>query len=79
METRETNEDGGLKIFGNWGQIAKKMKGLLPDLSDADLELEAGKERELLRKLEYKLRKTEDELIYIIKKCQPEIKSVQSD
>lgn len=60
------------KITGNWSEQAKQLKTKFNQLTDADLKFEAGKETELLTRIEKKLNKKRDEVINIIKKNQPE-------
>ncbi|MDA9563470.1 hypothetical protein N9R81_02205 [Flavobacteriales bacterium] len=59
------------KITGNWNEQSKLLKGKFSQLTDPDLKFEAGKEKELLEKLEIRLNKETDEVIDIIKKVQP--------
>jgi hypothetical protein len=57
------------KISGNWIKTAKAIQDKYALLSDADLKFEAGKEDELLGRIETKLKIERDEAIKIIKKC----------
>jgi hypothetical protein len=60
------------KITGNWDNQSKELKKQFSQLTDADLKFEAGKEHELLTRLESKLNKKREEVIDIIKKAQSE-------
>ncbi len=51
---------------GNWVELKFKLKKLYPQLTDNDLHHEEGLEEEMLRMVEYKLRKTKEELRVII-------------
>ena len=59
------------KITGNWANHSKTLKGKFPQLTDADLKFETGKENELLGRVETRLNKKREEVINIIKKVQP--------
>jgi hypothetical protein len=69
------------KITGNWANQSKTLKGKFPQLTDADLKFETGKENELLGRVETRLKllgrvetrlnKKREEVINIIKKGQP--------
>jgi len=57
------------KITGNWTKQATELKEKYSQLTDADLKFEAGKENELLGRVETKLNKKREEVINIINKC----------
>jgi len=59
------------KVVGNWDTQCKADKVNFPQLTDADLKFETGKESELLGRMETKLNKKRDEVINIIRKGQP--------
>jgi len=59
------------KIAGNWNVQSKKLKEAFPQLTDEDLKHEAGKEVELLTRLETRLEKNRAEVISIIRKSEP--------
>jgi uncharacterized protein YjbJ (UPF0337 family) len=61
-----------LKITGNWDTQSKLLKEKYSQLTDADLKFEAGKEEELISRVETKLNKKREEVINIIKKGLPE-------
>jgi uncharacterized protein YjbJ (UPF0337 family) len=62
----------GFKITGNWESQAKELKIKYPQLTDADLKFEAGKENELLGRVESRLHKNRDEVIAILNKMKTE-------
>jgi uncharacterized protein YjbJ (UPF0337 family) len=51
-----------LKMKGAWNEVKGKLKQKYGDLTDNDLAFAAGKEDELLGRLQTKLGKTKDEL-----------------
>ena len=51
-----------LEIKGNWNQIKGKLKQKYGQLTDDDLTLAAGKEEELLGRLQQRLGKNKDEI-----------------
>ena len=53
---------------GNWNEIAGKLKQQYANLTDDDLLFKAGKEEELLGRLQQKLGKTKEELRKLIAK-----------
>ena len=63
---------GSFKIVGNWDKQSKMLKEEFSELTDADLEFEAGKEFELLTRIETRLNKKRDAVIKILKKGQLE-------
>lgn len=64
----KTNED--FKISGNWENQSKNLQEKFSQLTDADLKYEAGKENELLVRVETRLNKKREEVINIIRKTQ---------
>ena len=56
------------KIVGNWEVQSKKLKEKFPQLTVEDLKYEAGKDVELLTRLETRLKKDRHEVISLIKK-----------
>ena len=54
------------KIVGNWNWQSKKLQEKFPQLTDEDLKHEAGKESELLTRLERRLEKNRQEVIRLI-------------
>lgn len=59
-----------LKIKGNWNELKGKLKQKYAKLTDDDLLFVAGKEDELLGRLQKRLGKTQDELSDVIEKLQ---------
>jgi uncharacterized protein YjbJ (UPF0337 family) len=55
-------------VKGNWNEIAGKLKQQFANLTDDDLLFKAGKEEELLGRLQQKLGKTKEELRKLIAK-----------
>lgn len=58
------------KIKGIWKDHAKKLQDKFPKLTDADLEFTAGKEEDLLKRIEVKLNKKREEVVGILKTIQ---------
>jgi uncharacterized protein YjbJ (UPF0337 family) len=71
METTHKNETP-FSITGDWSKQTKHLKEKFPQLTDADLHLETGKEQEMLGRLSSRLNKKQEEVIGIIKAIQPE-------
>ena len=63
---------GAYKIVGNWDEQSKTLKEKFPQLTDADLKFETGKDVELFARLEKRLNKKRDEVISLLKKGQLE-------
>lgn len=59
------------KITGNWEIQAKQLKEKFAQLTDNDLKFEVGKEEDLLKRIETRLKKKREEVINIIVKGQP--------
>ncbi|MGL5892202.1 MAG: hypothetical protein ACRC3B_20075 [Bacteroidia bacterium] len=72
MDATQTQPNGTFKITGDWAVQSKQLKEQFSQLTDADLTFEAGKEHDLLKKIETRLNKKRDEVINIIKKTQTE-------
>jgi uncharacterized protein YjbJ (UPF0337 family) len=51
---------------GNWDELKSKLKKIYPQLTDDDLHHDEGMEESMLRMVEYKLRKTKEEMREII-------------
>ena len=67
METTQKKSSENFKIGGNWEAQSKQIKAKFPQLTDADLKFEAGKEEELLSRLQSRLGKNREEVIDIVK------------
>lgn len=70
MDTTENRSGGPFKIVGNWEVQASKLKEKYPQLTDADLKFETGKEADLLSRLEARLNKNRSFVMNIIEKGQ---------
>jgi uncharacterized protein YjbJ (UPF0337 family) len=57
-----------LNIKGNWNEVAGKLKQKFANLTDDDLLYAAGKDEELLGKLQQRLGKTQAEIRQLIEK-----------
>jgi uncharacterized protein YjbJ (UPF0337 family) len=55
-----------LRIKGNWNQMKGKIKQKYPGLTDDDLMIVAGKEDDLLGRLQRKTGKSRDEVVSYI-------------
>jgi hypothetical protein len=51
---------------GHWDQLKNRLKREYPQLTDTDLQHEEGLEDSMLRMVEYKLKKTKEEMREII-------------
>ncbi len=67
-ETTQIKTPEAFKIKGNWEAQSKLLKERFSQLTDADLKFEAGKENELLTRVQTKLNKKREEVINIIDK-----------
>jgi hypothetical protein len=72
METKTKKSAMDFKIKGNWETQAKELKKKYPQLGEADLKLEKGKEMELVSRLAKTLNKKTEDIMNIIKKGQIE-------
>ena len=68
MEIIQSQTGEIFKISDNWEKQSKKLIEKYSVLSEADLQYEAGKENELLTRVETKLNKKRDDVINIINK-----------
>jgi uncharacterized protein YjbJ (UPF0337 family) len=66
MEPTQKKSTESFKISGNWSAQSKQLKEKYPQLTDADLKFEVGKEEELLTRLQTRLHKNRDEVIAAI-------------
>ena len=71
-KTKSKKSSMDFKINGNWENQAKELKKKYPQLNEADLKFEIGKEMDLVHRLSKSLNKKSDEVINIIKKGQVE-------
>jgi len=72
METKTKKSSMNFKIKGNWEPQAKELKKKYPQLTEADLKFEAGKETDLVNRLAKSLNKKKEEVINLIKKVELE-------
>lgn len=70
MNNNYNVNEPSFEITGNWDVQAMRLKGKYAQLTDSDLIYEAGKEQELLSRVETRLKKERDEVIKIIKDVQ---------
>jgi len=66
MDTTEIKNTEPFKITGNWDYQSKQLKEKFPQLTEADLTFETGKEDEMLTRIATKLNKNREELISVI-------------
>lgn len=71
MESKANKGSENFKISGDWKSQANNLKEKFPQLTDADLEFENGREDDLLERVEARLHKKREEVINIISKGQP--------
>jgi len=67
METTQNKPNENFKITGNWDAQSKKLKEQHPELTDADLQFEPGKENELITRLQSRLKLTHEQVVDAIK------------
>ncbi len=72
METTHTKTSEKFRITGSFTALSKKLKDKYPQLTDADLKFESGKEDEMIGRLEKRLHKNHEEVIQILNKMQLE-------
>jgi len=68
MSNQEVKVQPEFKVTGNWNEQSKVLKSKFSQLTDADLKFEAGKENEMLTRIESRLNKKREEVINIINK-----------
>lgn len=68
MDMNQNKSTPAFTITGNWTNQSKQLKEKFPQLTDADLKFETGKENDLLKRVETRLNKNREEVINIIKK-----------
>ena len=67
METTQNKPNENFKITGSWDEKSKKLKEQHPELTDADLQFEPGKENELIPRLQSRLKLTHEQVVDAIK------------
>jgi len=67
-QSKTVNE--GFTVTGNWTMLAKNLKAKFAQLTESDLKFEAGKENDLITRIEARLHKTRDEVILLLKNAQ---------
>lgn len=67
MDTNQNKGDNSFKISGDWNEQSKQLKEKFSTLTDYDLKLEEGKEKEMLERIGNRLRKNREEVLNIIK------------
>jgi hypothetical protein len=72
METTQKKTSENFKITGSIGNLSKRLKEKYPQLTEADLKFESGKENEMIARLEKRLNKNHEEVVQILKKMQLE-------
>ena len=72
METTQKKSSENFKITGSFPALSKKLKEKYPQLTDADLKFESGKENEMISRLEKRLSKNHEQVIDLLKKLQLE-------
>lgn len=70
MSTSQNKGNDVFKITGDWKVQSKKLQEKFPRLTADDLKLEAGKDEQLLIRVETRLNKGRKEVIDIINKTQ---------
>lgn len=67
MGTNHNKDDKSFKIPKTWNEQSKQLKEKFSTLTDYDLKLEEGKEKEMLERIGNRLRKNREEVLSIIK------------
>ncbi|WP_126651656.1 hypothetical protein [Chryseobacterium aureum] len=67
MNANHNNGNPSFKIPKDWNLQSKQLKEKFSTLTDYDLKLEEGKEKEMLERIGSRLRKNREEVINIIK------------
>lgn len=71
MSDDKNHKGRAFNMYGDWNLQSAELKKKFSELTDDDLFFEAGREKELLRRLETRLHKSREAVIAIIKACQP--------
>jgi len=71
MDSTQNTTGGTFRITGDWNVQSKKLKEKYSQLTDDDLKYEAGKENELLNRVQTRLNKKREEVITILRDVQP--------
>ncbi|WP_346986223.1 hypothetical protein [Chryseobacterium sp. POE27] len=67
MDINHNKGDKSFKIPENWDEQSKQLKEKFSILTDHDLKLQEGKEKEMLERIGNRLRKNREEVLNIIK------------
>ena len=67
MDTNLNKSDKSFKIPKDWNVQSKQLREKFSTLTDYDLKLEEGKEKEMLERIGNRLRKNREEVLNIIK------------
>ncbi|AZA99375.1 hypothetical protein EG359_07060 [Chryseobacterium joostei] len=67
MDTNHNKGDKSFKITKDWATQSKQLREKFSTLTDYDLKLEEGKEKEMLERIGNRLRKNREEVLNIIK------------
>ncbi len=70
MNTVQNKPNETLKITGNWNKQSQQLKEKYPQLTDADLAFEFGKETELVKRIQTRLNKKTEEVESLLRKGQ---------
>lgn len=68
MNNTHSNTETPFTITGNWAKQSKALMEKFEQLTEADLMFVAGKENDLITRLEKRLNKKREEVVNIIKK-----------
>ncbi|MGQ3015117.1 MAG: hypothetical protein ACT6QS_15505 [Flavobacteriales bacterium] len=75
MNTARNEEQGPLKITGDWDMHKANLQSKYPQLTDDDLRFSQGREDDLIRRLGDRLNKSREDVTNILRKCQNEVSS----
>ncbi|MDI1232771.1 MAG: hypothetical protein PSX81_00660 [bacterium] len=71
MDKVQNNQNDAFKVTATWAKQCIQLKEKYAQLTDSDLSCEAGKEEEMLTRVEARLHKNRKEVMDIIKQSQP--------
>lgn len=74
MDTTKQNGLESLTLAGDWNAQSKELKTRYSQLTDADLNLEPGKENELISRVQSRLKKNRSEVVQLLRSGQIEQK-----
>lgn len=71
-QSKPAEKNKAFKPSGDWAGQSKRLREEYPQLTEADLRLETGKENDLLNRISTRLNKNREDVISMLKKGQRE-------